>query len=384
MNGTKALTEASRYRSITPKTRMIALPAPFLSYLRADGIVLPPEPSRRRRIPEPLTPPPTDDDSDNDSWDDDSPDPSEPWASTHTAIQDLIKGLGGSVMPKLNWSAPKDAVWISATNSMECLTANDIYILLKSSDFVTHDLEQVWDGCEDDLSSDENDYTSTQKEEPIAPYCLVLRKTVPAFNPALEFRVFVRSRTILCMCQRELNHFDFLKALVSKLRGLIQSFYLNNLQRTFPDQDFVFDVYVPPPYDRVWLIDINPWAIRTDTLLFSWLEILTWPSPERMSAFSVQDAVNSDSQTDEEEDEEFGEEENLYTPEFRLVNKDDPEAYAFNTSKYSAHKLPKDVVDASNNGPGGLQDFLGVWREINKRQEAEDDAGEVDDNVQAS
>lgn len=55
------------------------------------------------------------------------------------------------VVPKLDWSAPKDATWISATNSMECRTPNDVY-LLKSSNFITHDLEQAFDGCEDIMS----------------------------------------------------------------------------------------------------------------------------------------------------------------------------------------------------------------------------------------
>ena len=34
---------------------------------------------------------------------------------------------------------------------------------------------------------------------------------------------------------------------------------------------------------------------------------------------------------------------NVETPELRLVKKDDPEAYNFNTPQYSAHKLPKEV-----------------------------------------
>ena len=41
------------------------------------------------------------------------------------------------------------------------------------------------------------------------PYYLVLRKYFN-LNPSLEFRCFVRNHTLLCMCQRDLNHFDFL------------------------------------------------------------------------------------------------------------------------------------------------------------------------------
>ncbi|KAL9628412.1 MAG: hypothetical protein Q9164_007287, partial [Protoblastenia rupestris] len=385
------------YRALTPKARLIALSAPFISYLRADGIVLPPEPSRAQRHADPLTPPPSD--SDSEDWDDEDSDPSEAWSDIHLKLQDTIKELGGAVMPKLNWSAPKDATWISATNSMDCRNANDVYLLLKSSDFVTHDLEQIWDGVEDENDDDgkmleeDNEITGDNAAVPRyktrmmmnqVPYHLVLRKTISAYNPALEFRSFVRSRQLLCICQRDLNYFSFLPALELKLRSLIQAFHQKNLQRTFPDENFAFDVYIPPPHDRVWLIDINPWAVRTDPLLFSWLEILTMPAPEQTAATTLRASINGHRQETDQQDGESNvdeasdseDEEEIYTPEFRLVNRDDPEAYAFHTPKYSAHKLPKDVVDASNDGEAGLREFMVTWREIVKQQEAEEKAQE--------
>ena len=383
-----------RYRSVTPKARLIALSRPFLSYLRADGIVLPPEVPRVQQYPDPLTPPPSD--SDSESWGDEDWDPSEHWADIHARIQETVKELGGSVVPKLNWSAPKDATWISATNSMECRSANDVYMLLKSSDFVTHDLEQVLDGVEDlddeeseagsELDKDEEGIPKERTEKMLnkISYHLVLRKTIPAYNPALEFRCFVRSRHLLCICQRDLNYFSFLRPLVPKLRSLIQAFHRKDLQRSFPDENFTFDVYIPPPHDRVWLIDVNPWAIRTDPLLFSWLEILTMPAPEQTAATTLRASLDGqdceteqqDNEVSSAEDADSEDEEELYTPELRLVNRDDPEAYAFNTPKYSAHKLPRDVVDASNDGEAGLREFMSTWREIVRRQEADNQAEE--------
>ena len=368
---------------MTPKARLIPLSASFLSYLRADGIILPPE-----DIPS-IT------GSDTDSGDeeeDEATDPSQAWLDVHQKIKSNLFELGGSVMPKLNWSAPKDATWISATNSMACTTPNDIYLLLKSSDFITHDLEQVFDDCEDsddESESGKEDEASTGDEElSTIPYHLVLRKTIPAFNPALEIRCFVRSRHLLCMCQRDLNHFDFLPRLTPKLRSLIQDCFDKNLKKSFPDENFVFDIYIPPPHDRVWLIDVNPWAPRTDPLLFSWLEILNMKGEEQGGADKLQDGVVrlslngngfiyqmqglDDEHGDEEEGESGDEEEDIFTPEFRLVNRDDPEAYNFNTPQYSAHKLPKDVVDASADGEAGLREFMGTWREIVARQEKED------------
>ena len=406
---------------MTPKTRLIPLSQPFLEYLRADGIRLPPE-------AHPQGDHSSSDTASDEDEDEDVEDPSQAWKDIHEKIESTITELNGSVMPKLNWSAPKDATWIATTNSMECRSPNDIYLLLKSSDFVTHDLEQVFDDCEDDdadedsasnsTSDDEeeelNDHPSKQTSLSKIPYHLIIRKTVPNFNPSLEFRCFTRSRHLLCICQRDLNHFTFLPPLLSHLRSQIQAFFSQNLQHTFPDSNFVFDVYIPPPHQRVWLIDINPWAPRTDPLLFSWLEILNMrgsehfepatspPSntfmrlylnptnPLTLNAPSTSStnpdnqtnpitpptSLSSDSSDDDDDDEDRAiaddDLEIVFTPEFRLVNRDDPEAYRFNTPQYSAHKLPRDVVDASADGEAGLREFMGTWREIVARQEREE------------
>ena len=390
-----------RYRTITPKARLIPLSKPFVNYLRADGIILPAEDHEVLSS--------TDTDSgifsastspaDSDS-EDEEPDPSLEWLDIHRKIKETIKELKGSVHPKLNWSAPKDATWIAATNSMECKTANDVYLLLKSSDFITHDLEQAFDGCEDASSADESDRDSI-------PYHLVLRKTIPSLVTSLELRCFVRRKEVLCICQRDLNHYTFLPGLVPKLRANIHEFFEKNLRHSFPDENFTFDVYIPPPHDRVWLMDINPWAERTDPLLFSWLEILQMRGPygdatvpdgfienaeDWLASLQLRGPDGNTKVPDkslesiEEEDEEAEEADEVddegagFVPEFRLVNRDDPEAYSFNTPQYSAHKLPKDVVDASGGGGAGLTDFMGQWRDILKKQDAEEvgDNGGVD------
>lgn len=66
-----------------------------------------------------------------------------------------------------------------------------------------------------------------------------------------------------------------------------------------------------------------------------------------------------------------------FIPEFRLIAKDDPEAYSFNTPRYSAHKLPRDVVDAAASGDvegeGGLREFVGVWKDVLARRRREEE-----------
>jgi hypothetical protein len=319
----------------------------------------------------------------------------------HDKIKSTIAELDGSVVPKLNWSAPKDATWISATNSMECQVPNDIYLLLKSSDFVTHDLEHAFDDCEDEIHSgrqrnsehrfqaeNENqnqvengrsDLEDSLRPRTVDPvyesltketyhYCLALRKTIPAMTTSLEFRCFVSARHLLCICQRDLNHYEFLGPLVPTLLPLVQKFFDSSLKVAFPDENYVFDIYIPPPYARVWLIDINPWAPRTDPLLFSWLEILEMAQTcQREAAEEI-----SSTESDTEYDDTRSEVNVAAAPEFRLVERNDPEAFNFNTSQYSAHKLPKDVVDASLDGEAGLRDFMGQWREIVAAQERQE------------
>lgn len=119
-----------------------------------------------------------------------------------------------------------------AGNSMECCSADDVYLLLKSSDFVSHDLEQ-WDyGCVASSSSEEEEEEGGKGEEEVA-YHLVLRKPLHNFNPACEFRCFVRSSRLLAISQRDLNYYDFLAPLRPRIIRLITSFFEKELQKTF-------------------------------------------------------------------------------------------------------------------------------------------------------
>ncbi len=53
------------------------------------------------------------------------------------AIRNVIaKYDGGPVFPKLNWSAPLDAGFMLPGNNLQCLHPEDVYMLLKSSEFV--------------------------------------------------------------------------------------------------------------------------------------------------------------------------------------------------------------------------------------------------------
>ncbi|EME86201.1 uncharacterized protein MYCFIDRAFT_88305 [Pseudocercospora fijiensis CIRAD86] len=394
-----------KYRAITPKSRVIPLTKPFVDYLRADAIVLPDDED-----------PPTL--SDNDSayissstHDDDEEEEEEQedvaaeWRQVHQAIRATIAELGGKVIPKLNWSAPKDATFMNA-NTMECKKPSDIYLLLKSSDFITHDLEHAFDDCVSE-SSDEEDMTTDN-----IAYHLALRKSFPSWVPSLEFRCFVRNRKLLCISQRDLNYYDFLFKMQDRIQTVINEFFEVRLRDTFPDKSFVFDCYIPQPYEKAWLVDINPWALRTDPILFSWEELLEMDEPveppmqEEFVRFSIDPAKtrqmldhlresnpeawaalqrteedvgqleDGEEATDSEDDDDADEE--LFLPELRLVHQGDPEAQ-FATPQYSAHKMPKDVVEASQNGEG-LMEFAKEWRKHLERARQADAAASSSDD----
>lgn len=103
------------------------------------------------------------------------------------------------------------------------------------------------------------------------------------------------------------------------------------------------------------------------------------PSP------SIAMQKTDDDDDDDDDDDEGAVEDVADEPEFRLVKRDDPEAYSFASPQYSAHKMPKDVVDAGGEGEAGLREFMGRWREIVRGQEeersAERDGGENGDYI---
>ncbi|KAK0623002.1 D123-domain-containing protein [Immersiella caudata] len=371
-----------KYRTSCIRSRIIPLTPDFLSYLREDGIILadssPTDPddnyddwiptapaSPFPRPPEAQSP--YSSDSESSTTSPSKPPPDQRFPNIHATITSAITSLGGAVCPKLNWSSPKDATWISShPNTMKCTSANDVYLLLKSSSFITHDLEHAFDGT-----------IPSANPSPFTPV-LVLRSY---FNPlnSLEFRCFVKDRNLVAITQRDLRHYDFLEGLRPAVTSRVKELF-PKMRFTFPDACWVFDVYIPEAaYDpdsdsdgetnttrlgKARLIDINPWAPRTDTLLFDWGELLGIQVARPFlgaNTVAQEEGVGEEGTTTESEWEEEVED---HEPELRLVERDDPAAYNFSSAPYSAHKLPKDVVDASMAGEGGMMEFAQRWRQM--------------------
>lgn len=231
------------------------LPPAFLEYLESDSITLPP--------PQYIEAQPNSDNEYSD-WEDEpqAENPCAAFADLDKEISDTVRQWR-KVMVKLNWSAPKDAKWILINNSLQCVSAADVYLLLNALDHVAHDLDgHIYDECDDKADG--------QHMEPE----LVIKKWID-INPALEFRLFVRDGCLVGASQRDPNHYQFLAGIKDKLESTISDFYASVLRTSsFPLGSYIMDVYIASPYTKVTIIDVNPFTRKWDGLLYTWHELL--------------------------------------------------------------------------------------------------------------
>ncbi|KAL7339537.1 D123-domain-containing protein [Rhodotorula toruloides] len=204
------------FRRISPKATVIR-PIPqeddFVEYLESDGLFLP-EGSGPMGLSEL-----SDSDSDSDSPSsstasstdgaDGRPTPSprqrRQFSFPHldAEIRSALARYDGAVFPKLNWSSPQDAAWMLPGQNLKCQTPADVYLLLKSSDFISHDLDRAFDDCIDyeptspslaGLSLDEEEGERRRRRR--WSFELVLKKWFD-MPRSQEWRCFVRENRLL-------------------------------------------------------------------------------------------------------------------------------------------------------------------------------------------
>ncbi|GAB1609591.1 cell division cycle protein 123 homolog [Argonauta hians] len=331
------------FKNITPTSAIIPLPNQFIDYLKADRVFLPEgsgqiQPKGRQDA----------ESDDEDYFDDDyewnsSPDENQApeFPELDKKIRSCIEDLGGDVFPKLNWSSPKDASWIAFDKSLRCTCPADIYLLLKSSDFVTHDLTCPFESCED-----------SESNQPELVYNLILRRWLN-IHPGSEFRCFVKNGALLAICQRHgSEYYNFIEQNPESIKTDITSFFKQRIASQFGLKEYVFDVYIKGK-GKVCLLDFNPFGSVTDSLLFDWSE-LTADQP-----FQKPPPHQDESDRVEE------------LPVFRYVCESDS---SMKPNPYAYYALPKDFVDLSlGTDPYKLVDFLKLQNARMANEESEDE-----------
>ncbi|GJP41469.1 hypothetical protein CLOM_g1143 [Closterium sp. NIES-68] len=260
--------------------------------------------------------------------DDEAEEPEVPaFPALEAAVDAAIARLGGAVLPKLNWSCPKDVGWLSATGTPKCSNAQEVFLLLKASDSLTYDLCHAFDSCVDSPESDRAEAPSVagdsepgsrsnggasvaaetdekqqeasradaindsagaepqqkqqveemeerecvQQSRP-SEFVLALRKWFD-LRPEMEFRCFVKAHQLIGICQREITSFyPFLVDSHQDLKLQICDFYSNSIHGRFPSSHYTFDIYITRD-GRVKLVDFNTYGGATLPLLFSWEEL---------------------------------------------------------------------------------------------------------------
>ncbi|XP_076356916.1 translation initiation factor eIF2 assembly protein-like [Tachypleus tridentatus] len=319
-----------QFKKVTIRSKVITLPHDFIQYLLADGLVLPESLQCSRRQALERNGYDSDDEVD---WNN----PDLPVAETPVfpdltrRVEDSIEQLGGEVFPKLNWSSPRDASWIALNNSMLCRNFCDICLLLKSSDFIANDLTDPFKFCEDRLeSSDLTCSTDPAVACQDFQYQLVLRKWIE-IDPSMEFRCFVKNNKLIGISQRDCsNYYSYIDHQRNDIVQDIQSFFKEHVQGKFVDANYVFDVYRKKKgnlnFDRVRLMDFNPFGAITNPLLFRWEDLV-----ERVVSTGEQ------------------------VPEFQYIHG----SQGFQPSPFRQYALPRDVVDLSTGeDPCKLVDLL--------------------------
>jgi len=315
-----------RLRHASIKGEVVPLPPAFVSFLLSDGVSLPATDAGHEA------------DGDADDADDHTAAATAQAVSEVRAqVQRVLAAFGGKAFVKTNWSAPRDASWM--LGSLQCVSVDDVLLLLQASDFVVHDLTRPYAGCVDaeDINSGEPSEGDALKASgrPAETY-LVLKKWCNLFDSML-FRCFVAGRALVGVSQRYCGEFyDFLLDRQDFLCERIFDFFEAHLKSedAFPDPDFVFDVYVDKRH-RVFLLDMNVFGAVTEPLLFSWDEL------EQLRA--ARHKQQQDGEQDEVEE----------VVDFRVVES----KQGIRANPLSGYRAPTDLVDHLAGG-AGFEAFL--------------------------
>ncbi|KAI0770519.1 D123-domain-containing protein [Fomes fomentarius] len=320
------------------------LSASFRQYLDSDGVFVP---DGAEDVPAESS---LSDDDNSDSEDEDDERTRFAFPELDAQIRAAVAQFG-AVFPKLNFSSPRDAAWIlPASSPLKCMSPADVYLLLKSSDFVQHDLDPalVFDGCEPAYT---HDSTTSPSSSPSSPYELelVLRKWYPV-DRARELRCFVRQEVLIGISQRDPNYYDFWNESETqqKVLAAVTSFWETNIKGQWEQTqgDYTFDFLLTRDLTRGHIIDFNPYHPRTDPLLFTYDELhaLLLARPSQ--------------------------------PELRVVDSPSHPAATRNAPAHQHNMVPIEALAMSSGRD--VMEFTNVWQDEVRQSMAEDGDGDED------
>ncbi|THH20543.1 hypothetical protein EW146_g822 [Bondarzewia mesenterica] len=237
-----------------------------------------------------------------------------------------------------------DASWLLPSSSpLKCTSPADVYLLLKSSDFITHDLspDMVFAGC-DDLSLT----SEVVAEDAVDKYELelVLRKWY-AMDRSREMRCFVREGLFVGISQRDMNYYDFMNEsdTQAKIVSSVKTYWETHVKPKWTKtENYVFDILLTRDLERFHILDFNPYAPRTDALLFTYEEL-------RDLAASVPTPL----------------------PRLRIIDSRAHPAAVHNAPAHQHNMVPFEALSLSSGRDIG--DFREVWEEQIKRGMEESD-----------
>ncbi|GMF51423.1 unnamed protein product [Phytophthora fragariaefolia] len=320
-------------KRVAIRGEVVSLPSEFVSLLLSDGVALPSAPTASGIEDE--------DDEEEDAAIALTDEQLRVISTVREQVERVLRDFGGKLFPKTNWSAPRDAAWM--LGALKCTSFEDVFLLLQASDFVVHDLTQPYVGCGDE-----------QSEKPPRESYLVLKKWCN-FLDSMLFRCFVVGHRLVAVTQRNCDEFyEFLPDQQDQLCDLLYEFYKTNFKKpegefVFPDPNYSFDVYVDKRR-RVYLLDINVFGAVTDTLLFSWEELLELQTG---SPAEPQDA---------DED---------HAIDFRVVES----KKGIRANPLSGYRAPTDLVDHLAGGAG----FEAFIEQVKRDNAADEDASDSSD-----
>ncbi|CAE6459904.1 unnamed protein product [Rhizoctonia solani] len=247
----------------------------FRAYLESDGLIIPEGADDRQPAGE-LS---SDEEMEADEDEDSGPMARFSFPELDQQIRHAISDYH-AVFPKLNWTAPKDAGWmLTSSGPLRCTSPADVYLLLKSSDFAMHDLDnsRIFEGCVDNSSRNQVTNGFSNEEEPDVRLELVLKKWYE-IERSREVRCFIRDNRLIAISQRDPNFFEHLfpQETQGLMRSTIFAFWNQEVKSRFANgqvSSYVMDLLLTRDLSRAHIVDFNPYAPRTDPLLFEWSEL---------------------------------------------------------------------------------------------------------------